>query len=202
MSNETEWVLVKRDDLLRWAEDFARDNDPGDDTDIVTPFDDYLLQPPSAPVGVEGLVVKWKKESESLDIHPAGLAARRVCAIELEQALAQQPAAVGEADAGDAEIEALRAEVAAWRELSDHVRAGACNAIWPDRYTDARTSDVAAALKRAERLAEALRGLLALPIAEAELRHLDKGIGTATRNAAWLRARAALRDHDQEGGNP
>lgn len=56
-----------------------------------------------------------------------------------------------------AEIERLRAEVGAWRELSDHVRAGACNAIWPDRYTDARTRDVAAALKRAERLAEALR---------------------------------------------
>lgn len=54
--------------------------------------------------------------------------------------------------------------------------------------------------ERAERLAEALRELLALPIAEEELRHLDKGIGTATRNAAWLRARAALRDHDQEEG--
>ena len=45
---------------------------------------------------------------------------------------------------------------------------------------------------RAERLAEALRYLLELPIAEEELRYLDKGIGTATRNAAWLRARAAL----------
>src|SRR5690606_34730286 len=37
-----------------------------------------------------------------------------------------------------AEIEALRAEVEAWRELSDHVRAGACKAIWPERYTDER----------------------------------------------------------------
>ena len=43
-------------------------------------------------------------------------------------------------------IDSLRAEVAAWRELSDHVRAGACNAIWPDRYTDARTRDVSASL--------------------------------------------------------
>lgn len=56
-----------------------------------------------------------------------------------------------------AEVEALRAEVEAWRELSDHVHAGVCNAIWPDRYVDERIRDVAAALKRAERLAEALR---------------------------------------------
>ena len=38
----TDYVMVKRSDLLRWAEDFVRDNDPGDDTDVVTPFDDYL----------------------------------------------------------------------------------------------------------------------------------------------------------------
>ncbi len=56
-----------------------------------------------------------------------------------------------------AKVEALRAEVEAWRELSDHVRVGACKAIWPDRYVDERIRDVAAALKRAERLAEALR---------------------------------------------
>jgi hypothetical protein len=62
--------------------------------------------------------------------------------------------------AKDAEVEALRAEVEAWRELSDHVRVGACKAIWPDRYTDERIRDVAAALKRAERLAEALAGLI------------------------------------------
>lgn len=52
--------------------------------------------------------------------------------------------------------ERLRAEVAAWRELSDHVRVGACAVIWPDRYTDARIRDVAAALKRASRMTEAL----------------------------------------------
>ncbi len=56
-----------------------------------------------------------------------------------------------------AKVEALRAEVEAWRELSDHVRVGACKAIWPDRYVDERIRDVAAALKRAERLAEALK---------------------------------------------
>ena len=59
-----------------------------------------------------------------------------------------------------AKVEALRAEVEAWRELSDHVRVGACSAIWPDRYVDERIRDVAAALKRAERLAEALAGLI------------------------------------------
>src|SRR5690606_3007379 len=56
-----------------------------------------------------------------------------------------------------AKVEKLRAEVEAWRELSDHVRVGACKAIWPDRYVDERIRDVAAALKRAERLAAALR---------------------------------------------
>lgn len=59
-----------------------------------------------------------------------------------------------------AEVEALRAEVEAWRELSDHVRVGACKAIWPDRYVDERIRDVAAALKRAERLADALREVM------------------------------------------
>lgn len=85
------------------------------------------------------------------------------------------------------EIEALRAEVAAWRELSDHVRAGACNAIWPDRYTDARTSDVAAALKRAERLAEALRDIESRPW---------NGV-----RPIQIAARAALRDHDKGARN-
>ena len=84
-----------------------------------------------------------------------------------------------------AEIERLRAEVEAWRELSDHVRAGACNAIWPDRYTDARTRDVAAALKRAERLAEALRDAL-----EYLHHHLP--------DEALAPHRAALYDHSQE----
>ena len=48
-----------------------------------------------------------------------------------------------------AKVEALRAEVEAWRELSDHVRVGACKAIWPDRYVDERIRDVAAALVHA-----------------------------------------------------
>lgn len=108
--------------------------------------------------------------------------------------------------AQDAEIEALRAEVAAWRELSDHVRAGACNAIWPDRYTDARTRDVAAALKRAERLADALRD------AEKSLRTIaDLAGGTeylmtvgdvrGYANSRAYAARAALRDHDKGESN-
>ena len=41
-------------------------------------------------------------------------------------------------------------------------------------------------------LVEALDAVLALPVGQEQLRHLDGGIGTATPNAAWLRARAAL----------
>lgn len=41
-------------------------------------------------------------------------------------------------------------------------------------------------------LVEALEAVLALPVGQEQLRHLDGGIGTATPNAAWLRARAAL----------
>jgi len=39
---------------------------------------------------------------------------------------------------------------------------------------------------------EALIDLLALPVAKEELRYLRKGIGTATENAAWLRAESAI----------
>ena len=74
--------------------------------------------------------------------------------LQLQEQLAESEHAIA---AQASEIEALRAEVEAWRELSDHVRVGACKAIWPDRYVDERIRDVAAALKRAERLAEALR---------------------------------------------
>lgn len=42
------------------------------------------------------------------------------------------------------------------------------------------------------RLAEALERLLSLPAAADALKYLDAGIGTATPQAAWLRARAAL----------
>ena len=45
---------------------------------------------------------------------------------------------------------------------------------------------------------DALRGLLAallaLPMAKEALRALDRGMGTATENAAWLRARAAAQE--------
>jgi len=48
-------------------------------------------------------------------------------------------------------------------------------------------------------LVEALDDLLALPVAQDELRILDRGIGTATKNAAWLRARAALQCAKEAG---
>jgi hypothetical protein len=41
-------------------------------------------------------------------------------------------------------------------------------------------------------LVEAGKAVLALPIAKGELETLDLGIGTATRNKAWLELRAAL----------
>ncbi len=41
-------------------------------------------------------------------------------------------------------------------------------------------------------LLEALELLIALPIAVKELQYLDKRIGTATENKAWLIARAAI----------
>ncbi|PPU28669.1 hypothetical protein [Xanthomonas arboricola] len=40
---------------------------------------------------------------------------------------------------------AVEDELAAWRELADHVRTGV--QVWPDRYTDARTRDVAAFIR-------------------------------------------------------
>lgn len=76
--------------------------------------------------------------------------------------------------AQDAEIEALKVEVVVQRTRAD---AMAGEAIKHEA--------------RAERLAEALRDLLALPEAASQLRYLDKGIGTATEQAAWLQARAA-----------
>ena len=85
--------------------------------------------------------------------------------------------------AKDAEIEALRAEVERLTRAN-----GALTQLWESAGAEQNKAEA-----RAERLAEALRELLALPIAEEELRRLDKGIGTATRNAAWLRARAASR---------
>lgn len=40
-------VLVPRRTLCRWAHDWAAENDPGDGTDIITPFDEYLYPRPT-----------------------------------------------------------------------------------------------------------------------------------------------------------
>lgn len=45
-------------------------------------------------------------------------------------------------------------------------------------------------------LVTALRDVLALDHATKELAFLDKGIGTATPNAAWLHARQALKKYE------
>lgn len=50
---------------------------------------------------------------------------------------------------------------------------------------------------RITELEEALRGLLALDAAKVAFGYLDKGIGTATPNRAWLAARAALMEPKQ-----
>jgi hypothetical protein len=52
--------------------------------------------------------------------------------------------------------------------------------------------DVIRAVNSHADLVAALEDLLALPVAKKELEYLDKGIGAATAQAAWLRARAAL----------
>ena len=41
-----EMILVPRAELLAWAQDWLRENDPGDGTDCVTPFDWHLLKTP------------------------------------------------------------------------------------------------------------------------------------------------------------
>lgn len=46
--------------------------------------------------------------------------------------------------------------------------------------------------KEIRNLRAIISDLLALPVAVEQLRYLDKGMGTSTRNAAWLRARAAI----------
>ena len=47
-----EMILVPRYELLAWAEEWQYENDPGDGTDCITPFDTYLLKSPveSQPV--------------------------------------------------------------------------------------------------------------------------------------------------------
>ena len=59
----------------------------------------------------------------------------------------------------------------------------------PDNKTkQAMQRDCEQAADELEALREALSAVLALPAAEKELHHLRRCIGTATPNAAWLRA--------------
>ena len=41
MSNDY-YVLAPRSELLRWAKEWQVENDPGDGTDCITPFDKHL----------------------------------------------------------------------------------------------------------------------------------------------------------------
>jgi hypothetical protein len=52
--------------------------------------------------------------------------------------------------------------------------------------------DLRALLLAYQERGRALEDLLALPVAAQSLVYLDKGIGTKTPEAAWLRARATL----------
>ena len=53
-------------------------------------------------------------------------------------------------------------------------------------------------LKAYQEQRRALEDLLALPVAAQAFVYLDKGIGTKTPDAAWLRARAALNQKGDE----
>lgn len=70
-------------------------------------------------------------------------------------------------------------------------------AVWRDMLAASPSSSVL------ERARDALKEILALDVARSELAYLDRGIGTATVNAAWLRARSALAEIDRAlgGGN-
>lgn len=65
-----EMILVPRAELLAWAQDWLRENDPGDDTDVVTPFDTYLLKTPVRMVGCEGGdgLLRTHPEAETCDV--------------------------------------------------------------------------------------------------------------------------------------
>lgn len=54
-------------------------------------------------------------------------------------------------------------------------------------------------MTRSQAIEAALRELMSLPVAQRELAFLDRGIGTATANSVWLRARAALAMPEQGG---
>lgn len=63
-----------------------------------------------------------------------------------------------------------------------------------------KTAEIARLTKENERLRNALAGLLALPVGVGELRLLDRGIGTASRNKAWLEAREAWQSTGEGAG--
>jgi hypothetical protein len=63
----------------------------------------------------------------------------------------------------------------------------------PDNKTkQAMQRDCEQAADELEELRSTLAAVLALPAAEKELAYLRRGIGTATPNAAWLRAARLL----------
>lgn len=114
MNDTIEMILVPRAEFLAWAKAWQDDYGcPNDGTDCVTPFDTYLMKAPVAPVGVEGLPERWRREAPQAGVdsgEDAACAYREAvywCAFQLEAALAQQPAApVG--------VEELAKGVAEW----------------------------------------------------------------------------------------
>jgi hypothetical protein len=73
-----------------------------------------------------------------------------------------------------------------------------CNTKPFSGSTQQIVSDLRALLKAYQEQRRALEDLLALPVAARSLAHLDKGIGTKTPDAAWLRARTALNQKGDE----
>jgi hypothetical protein len=72
------------------------------------------------------------------------------------------------------------------------------NTVLLDREVPNLKTSIRALLKAYQEQRRALEDLLALPVAARSLVHLDKGIGTKTPDAAWLRARAALNQKGDE----
>ena len=71
-----EMILVPRYELLAWAEEWLYENDPGDGTDCVTPFDTYLLKTPveaprcTCPSGDGSL--RWPCPAHPPEAQPVG----------------------------------------------------------------------------------------------------------------------------------
>jgi hypothetical protein len=73
--------------------------------------------------------------------------------------------------------------------------------MWLATYNPITDAANARLIAAAPELLEALTDLLALPVAAKALDYLDRGTGTKTREAAWLRARVAIATATRNSGD-